>query len=152
MPPKIPKIFLDISAIIAAVMSPTGGARLLFHLSQAGTINLVVGKGVLQETEQVLERKAPHLIGLFAQLLAESNIETDKEPNARQLEQAKSLIDYTPDANVLAQAISAKPIWIVSHDKEHFIGNPALSDLPFRIGTPGDVIAWLRSRSEQTSD
>jgi len=149
MPPKIPKIFLDTSAIIAAVMSPTGGARLLFHLSQAGSIRLVVGKGVLQETEDVLERKAPHLIGLFAQLLAESNIETDQEPDTRQLEQAKSLIEYTPDANVLAQAISAQPDWFISHDREHFIGNPALSDLPFKIGTPGDVIAWLRSQSEQ---
>ena len=148
MPRKIPKLFLDTSAIIAAVMSPSGGARLLFHLSQAGAIRLVVGKGVLQETEDVLERKAPHLIGLFAQLLAESNIETDMEPDTRQLEQAKSLIEYVPDANVFAQAISANPDWLVSHDKEHFIGNPALSDFPFRIGTPGDVIAWLRSQPE----
>lgn len=152
MPPRIPKIFLDTSAIIAAVMSPTGGARLLFHLSQAGTIRLVVGKGVLQETEEVLKRKAPHLIGLFAQLLAESNIETDQEPGPSQLEQARFLIEYTPDANVLAQAISAKPDWFVSHDKEHFIGNPALDNLPFKIGTPGDVIFWLRSQSEQTDE
>jgi len=88
------------------------------------------------------------LIGLFAQLLAESNIETDQEPDPSQLEQARSLIEYTPDANVLAQAISAKPDLFVCHDREHFIGNPALSDLSFKIGTPGDVIAWLRSQSK----
>jgi len=146
MPPKIPRIFLDTSAIIAAVMSPTGGARLLFHLAQAGTIRLVVGKGILQETESVLNRKAPHLLGLFAQLLAEANAETSQEPSTEDLERAKSLIEYSPDANVLAQAFSAGPDWIISHDREHFIGNPAFEDLLFKIGTPGDVIAWLRSR------
>jgi len=148
MPLKSPKIFLDTSVIIAAVMSPTGGARLLFHLSHAESIRLVVGKGILQETEEVLLRKAPHLLGLLAQLLDEANIEVGKAPTSKQLGQAKSLIEYTPDANVLAQAISAKPDWLVSHDKEHFVGNEALNDLPFNIGTPGDVIAWLRSQTE----
>lgn len=148
MPQKIPEIFLDSSAIIAAVMSPSGGARLLFHLSQANTVHLTVGKGVLQETEEVLQRKAPHLLGLLAQLLDEANIEVSDAPTAKQMNLAKSLIEYEPDANVLAQAISAKPDWLVSHDKEHFIGNANLNDLSFKIGTPGDVIAWLRSRTE----
>ncbi|MCC6500740.1 MAG: PIN domain-containing protein, partial [Anaerolineales bacterium] len=136
------------SVIIAAVMSPSGGARLLFHLSQANTVHLTVGKGVLQETEEVLRRKAPHLLGLLAQLLDEANIEVSDAPTAKQMNLAKSLIEYEPDANVLAQAISAKPDWLVSHDKEHFIGNANLNDLSFKIGTPGDVIAWLRSRTE----
>ena len=147
MPQKAPKIFLDTSVIIAAVMSPTGGARLLFHLSQAGAVRLVVGKGILHETEDVLKRKAPHLIGLFAQLFAEANVETAQEPNSEQLERAKSLLEYAPDANVLAQAISANPDWLISHDREHFIGNSVLADLPFKIGTPGDAIAWLRAQS-----
>ena len=148
MPRKIPEIFLDSSVIIAAVMSPTGGARVLFHLSQARSIRLMVGRGVLQETEEVLQRKAPHLLGLLAQLLDEANIEIGNAPNSKQLKQAKSLIEYEPDADVLAQAISAKPDWFVSHDKEHFIGNTGLNDLPFKIGTPGDVIAWLRTQPD----
>jgi putative PIN family toxin of toxin-antitoxin system len=148
MPPKNPKIFLDTSVIIAAVMSPAGGARLLFHLSQAEIIHLVVGKGILKETEEVLQRKAPHLLGLLAQLLDEANIEVEKAPTSKKMRLAESLIEYMPDANVLAQAISAKPDWLVSHDREHFIGNAALDDLPFKIGTPGDVIAWLRSQTE----
>ena len=141
---KIPEVFLDTSVIIAAVMSPTGGARLLFHLAHAGTIRLLVGKGVLREAEEVMRRKAPELLGLLAQLLDEAGIEISNEPTSQQIEQANSLIGYAPDANVLAQAISVKPEWLVSHDKEHFVGNPELNDLPFKIGTPGDVIAWLR--------
>ena len=144
MTPKSPEIFLDTSVIIAAVMSPTGGARLLFHLAHAGTIKLLVGKSVLGEAEEVMQRKAPELLGLLAQLLDEAGIEISKSPTPAQKKKAQSLLSYSPDANVLAQAISANPDWFVSHDKEHFIGNPTLEDLPFKIGTPGDVIAWLR--------
>ena len=141
---KSPEVFLDTSVIIAAVMSPTGGARLLFHLAHAGTIHLLVGKGVLGEAEEVMRRKAPNLLGLLAQLLDEAGIEICAIPTAKQLEQAGTLIVYAPDANVLAQAISANPDWFASHDKAHFIGNTDLKNLPFKIGTPGDVIAWLR--------
>jgi putative PIN family toxin of toxin-antitoxin system len=141
---KTPEIFLDTSVIIAAVMSPTGGARLLFHLAHADTINLVVGSGVLDEVEEVMQRKAPELLGLLAQLLDEAGVEISKSPTSVQQKNARSLLSYLPDANVLAEAISANPDWLVSHDKEHFVGNPALDDLPFKIGTPGDVIAWIR--------
>ena len=144
MTPKSPELFLDTSVIIAAVMSSTGGARLLFHLAHAGTIQMLAGKGVLGEAEEVMQRKAPELLGLLAQLLDEAGIKISDDPTSKQLEQAGTLIGYAPDANVLAQAISANPDWLVSHDKEHFIGNPALNELPFRIGTPGDVVAWLR--------
>jgi len=102
----------------------------------------------LQETEEVLQRKAPHLLGLLAQLLDEANIEVSEAPITTQVNLAKSLIEYKPDANVLAQAISAKPDWFVSHDKEHFIGNTELNDLSFKIGTPGDVIAWLPAQTD----
>ena len=141
---KIPEIFLDTSVIIAAVMSPTGGARLLFHLAHTDTVKMLVGSGVLSEAEEVMRRKAPELLGLLAQLLDEAGIEISKPPTDAQKKKAQTLLSYSPDAHVLAQAISAKPDWLVSHDKEHFIGNPSLDDLPFKIGTPGDVIAWVR--------
>jgi predicted nucleic acid-binding protein len=141
---KIPEIFLDTSVIIAAVMSPTGGARMLFHLAHASTIQLLVGKGVLGEAEEVMQCKAPELLGLLAQLLDEAGIEICDEPTLKHKKQASSLIDYAPDAHVLAQAIFANPDWFVSHDKAHFIGNTALQMLPFKIGTPGDMIMWLR--------
>ena len=120
----------------------------MFHLAHAGSIRLMVGKRILQETEEVLKRKAPHLIGLFAQLCVEANVETGQEPDRAGLEHARSLIDYEPDAVVLAQALAANPDWLVSHDKEHFLGNPNLSGLSFKVGSPGDVISWLRSSTE----
>jgi predicted nucleic acid-binding protein len=148
MAPKSPKVFLDTSVIIAAVMSPSGGARLLFHLSHAGVIRLAVGPGILLEAEEVFRRKAPNLLGLLAQLLDAANVEIDGRPSAQQIGQANSLLIYPPDANVLAQAIFSHPDWFVSHDQAHFLDNPALNDLAFRVGTLGDVIAWLREQIE----
>ncbi|KAF0108256.1 MAG: hypothetical protein FD146_830 [Anaerolineaceae bacterium] len=145
---KRPKAFLDTSVIIAALMSPSGGARLLFHLSHAGAIQIVVGKGGLQETEEVLRRKASGLMGLLAQLLDEANVEIGAAPTSGQQAEAQSLLDYPPDASILAQAIASRCEWFVTHDKEHFLSNPALDELSFQIGAPGDIIAWLRQKTE----
>jgi predicted nucleic acid-binding protein len=148
MPPRSPDVFLDTSVLIAALMSPTGGARLLFHLAHAGAIRVIVGKGVLQEAEEVMRRKAPGSVGLLAQLLDELNVEISPAPTEKHLKEAQSLLKYPPDVSILAQAIASDCDWLVSHDKEHFLGNPALKDLPFQLGTPGDVIAFLREQME----
>ena len=34
----------------------------------------------------------------------------------------------------------ANPDWFVTHDKEHFLKHRSRFDLPFEIGTPGDVL------------
>lgn len=143
---KSPRVFLDTSVIIAAIMSPNGGARLLFHLAQADAIRLVVGTVVLREAEEVLRRKAPQHIVTLAQFLDTGNVEIGSAPTVKQQKEASSLLEYEPDADILAQAIASNPDWLVSHDKEHFLGNHLLSKLPFIIGTPGDIIAWLREQ------
>lgn len=143
---KSPKIFLDTSVIIAAIMSPNGGARLLFHLAHANAIHLFVGTGVLREAEEVLRRKAPQHIITLAQFLDMGKVEISPAPTEKQEEEASSLLEYEPDADILAQAIAANPNWLASHDKEHFLGNRLLYKLAFTIGTPGDIIAWLREQ------
>lgn len=148
MPPRSLELFLDTSVLIAAVMSPTGGARLLFHLSEAGAVRIMVGKGVLREAEEVLRRKAPDLMGTFAQLLDTAYIQIGEAPTVKHKKEARALLDYQPDADILAQAMAANPDWLVSHDKEHILGNPKLENLPFRVGTSGDVIDWLRKQAE----
>ncbi|NCT22293.1 PIN domain-containing protein [bacterium] len=137
---------MDTSVIIAALMSPTGGARLLFHLGEAGAIRLFVGKSVLREADEVLRRKAPELLPILAQLLNEAHVEIGEDPSEENIRKAGQLVKYLPDARVLAEALQVQADWFITHDREHFLNNPALADLPFRIGTPGDVIVWLRER------
>jgi len=140
MTPKNPRVFLDTSVVFAAVLSPTGGARKLFHLGGVGLMRLVVGPTVLRECQGVIQHKNPTTLPDLAQLLASSLVETSQAPTKKQISAAEVHVQYTPDAHVLAEAILAKPDWFVTHDKEHFLKHRSRIDLPFEIGTPGDVL------------
>lgn len=140
MTPKNPKVFLDTSVVFAAVLSPTGGARKLFLLAEAGIPRLVVGPTVLTECDEVIRRKAPHSLPALAQLLAASQTQTSSALTKSQNRAAQSYVQYRPDARVLAEAFRAKPDWSVTHGKEHFLKSRARLNLPFEIGTPGDLL------------
>jgi predicted nucleic acid-binding protein len=127
-------------------MSPSGGARALFHLGEAGVFKIVMGKTVLEEAEEVIRRKIPNRLTDLAQLLNEARVEIVENPSAKHTQTANTLTTYMPDALVLAEALQAMPDWFITHDREHFLNNPALQRLPFRIGNPGDVLQWQREQ------
>jgi predicted nucleic acid-binding protein len=135
-----PRMFLDTSVLFAAVLSPTGGARKLFLLAEAGVLTLVVGPIVLKECDEVIHRKAPGSSPRLAQLLATAQTETSAPLSKSQIKTAQSYVRYDADAPVLAEAIHSKPDWFVTHDKEHFLKSRSKIKLAFEIGTPGDLI------------
>jgi predicted nucleic acid-binding protein len=144
MTPKNIRVFLDTSVLFAAVLSPTGGARKLFHLAEAGVLRLMVGPTVLSEAEEVVSRKAPATLPVLAQLLDLGRVETSPAPTEIQVESARQYVQYAPDARVLAEAIRAEPDWFVSHDKEHFLNEKREMKFAFAIGTPGDLIQSIK--------
>jgi len=140
------RVFLDTSAMVAAILSSTGGARLLLKLGEAGTIRIVVGPRVLAELDGVIERKAPAALPQLALLLDASNLDVSPQPPAAMVRRVGRWLEYAPDAHVLAEAMAARADYFVTLDREHFLGNPRLRAAPLAIGTPGDCIAWLRNR------
>jgi predicted nucleic acid-binding protein len=138
------RVFLDTSVLIAAVLSPGGGSRKLFKLSEAGMLRLMVGPNVLRECDDVVRQKNFLSSPELAQMLASSRVETSLAPTNRQIKTARSYVAYAPDAYVLAEAILAKPDWFVTHDKEHFLKQRSKITLPFEIGTPGDLLQRLK--------
>ncbi len=144
MTPKIPKVFMDTSVVFAAVLSPAGGARKLFQLGEARLLFLFIGPNVLRECETVVRRKAAPSLPVLAQLLSIGRVETSSAPLIQQIEAARSMVEYEQDAYVLAEAICAEPDWFVTHDKEHFLKENRLASLPFKVGTPGDLIQNLK--------
>lgn len=138
------RIYLDTSVIFAAVLSPAGGARKLFLLAEAGILKPVVGPTVLRECDEVIRRKAPGSLATLAQLLAMAQTETSSRPTRAQIKTAQSYVHYAPDARVLAEAIAAAPDWFITHDKQHFLKTRRKIQLPFEIGTPGDLIQKLK--------
>ena len=143
MRPK-PRVFLDTSAMFAALLSETGGSRLLLKLGEAAVVQILVGPRVLAELDGIVVRKVPEVRPAVALLLDAASCEVGPMAGELQLELAGKALSYAPDAQILAEAMTVYPDYFVSLDREHFVGNPALSHLPFPVGTPGDCLAWLR--------
>ena len=146
-----PKVFLDTSALFAAVQSETGGARLILKLGETRALSLWVGPWVLKEAQAVLDRKSPGSRGYFALLLDQSRVEVGSGPDEDSLHEARSVIGYELGAQVVAEALALSVDYFVSFDRQHLVGNPRAGDLPFPIGTAGDFLAWYRERLTQAA-
>ena len=140
------QVFLDTSALFAAVLSATGGARQLLKLGEAGVITLWVGPTVLAEMDAVLTRKSPGSKGALALLLDRARVQIGPAPAPAMHAQAQAIVTYPPDADVVAEALAAQVDYLVSLDRQHLVDNPNNTALPFPAGTPGDCLAWLRAR------
>ena len=140
-----PRVFLDTSALFAGIWSPQGGARMILKLAEAGALQIVLGRQVLDEIDSVLRRKAPHLLPGLAILLDRCRVEVAIKPALETVEDCHRLVSHPGDALVLAEAWSAGVDYMVTLDREHFLGAPGLADqVPFSLGTPGDFLLWFR--------
>ena len=142
-----PRVFLDTSAIIAAVLSATGGSRAILRLGEVDAISLWVGSQVLKEIEEVIAEKHPNTRSQLALLLDTSNIQVGLPANEEHMQQVSSHMTYVPDAHVLAEALTTSVDFFVTLDRKHFLDNSALREaVSFEMGTPGDFLAWFRAR------
>ena len=140
------RVFLDTSALFAAVSSELGGARLVLKLGEAGAVSLWVGPWVLREAEAVLARKSPRSKGRFALLLDRARVRVGQEASARALKEALSVVEYLPDAQVVAEALTIGVDYFVSFDRKHLVGRQSMKGLPFAVGTAGDFLGWYREK------
>jgi hypothetical protein len=120
---------------------------LILKLGEAGAIQLWVGPWVLREADGVIERKSPRSKAYFAMLLDRSQVKIGREAGDEALEKALEVVDYLPDAQVVAEALTIGVDYLVSFDREHLVGNPRGKELPFLLGTAGDFLAWYRART-----
>jgi predicted nucleic acid-binding protein len=103
---------------------------------------LWVGPWVLRELDGVLNRKSPRSKPYLALLLDRAWVQVGPEA----LVLARTVVDYLPDAQILAEAMEAGASYLVSLDRTHLVGVPQVARLPFPVGTPGDFLAWYRAQ------
>jgi predicted nucleic acid-binding protein len=143
------RVFFDTSALFAGVWSPAGGARDVLRLAELGAIQLWVSSLVLEELERALQRKAPQALLWLAMLLHRIDVQLASAPASEALEATRRLVQHPGDAHILASAWSSEVDYFVTLDRQHLLENAALrEEVPFPIGTPGDLLAWLRQRWE----
>ena len=140
------KVFLDSSALVSAVYSALGASRLILKLGEIKMVALWVGSRVVGELDSVLERRSPDGKALLALLLDRSGVSISAAPDSGNLALAQDAIGYPPDARVVAEALQAQVDFFVTFDRQHILGNPRTSRLPFLVGTAGDFVSWYRAR------
>jgi predicted nucleic acid-binding protein len=143
--------FLDTSALFAAILSPTGGARAILTLAELDAIRLWVGPVVLREADEVFRRKAPDLLPLLAALLDRAQVMVAPAAGPDDQAKAAAIVDYARDAHVLAEALASRTDFFITHDEAHFLRNPLSQTLPCRVGSPGDFLAWIRTELANAS-
>ncbi len=141
-------IFLDSSVIIAAVFSPSGGARALLKLGEFEFVLLWTSNDALAEIEHNVAKYDQGYVAQVAKLLAVTRLSITPPPSATNARRINLHINYAPDAVILAAASEIPADYFVTLDREHVLKNLTLSKaVPFLLGTPGDCLAWYRSQN-----
>ena len=119
---------------------------MLLRLAEFQVVEILIPSSVLSEADKALRRKAPDALGHLAILLDEANCQVVDDAPWVEVESWNEIVDYAPDAGVIATAIAAKAEYLVTLDRRHILGNKRLvQTLPLAAGTPGDCLAWLRT-------
>jgi predicted nucleic acid-binding protein len=143
-----PRVFLDTSALLAGLASPTGASSMVLALAEAELLTLVVSEQVLVEAERNLEEKLPRAIPEYQRFLSACPLEKMPDPSMSDLTKAMEII-HPKDASILMAAKNAQVDYLVTLNRKHFLDDPEVARRSgLRVGAPGDFLAWLREQLE----
>ena len=140
-------LFLDSSALVAGIVSPTGAARALLLLAETSQITITVSEQVIAESERAIARKIPQALPELRQAIRTSKVKIVQNPSPSEVRASLNLIQHPADVPILLAAKNAHVDFLVTLNRKHFIDDPEVARLAgLRIGTPGDGLEWLRKR------
>jgi predicted nucleic acid-binding protein len=141
-------VFLDTSALIAGIISPTGAAHELLRLCEAKVIDLVVSRQVLVEADRNISEKLPGLLADFRDLLPRLSPRIVEDPPSEETLHAAEVINRK-DASILAAARRAGIDYLVTWNTRHFQRKSVRAFVQFRIVTPGEFLEDFRRAISQ---
>ncbi len=138
-------IFLDSSALIAGAISDTGAAHVLLQLGESEDILLTISEMVIVESERSIAIKSPRTLNDFRSLIKKAKIRIVGDPSRKEVEANLYLIEDPNDVPILLAAMKAKVDYLATHNRRHFLDDSKVAERSgLKIGTPGDVLAWIR--------
>lgn len=139
------KVFLDSSAVIAGVISSAGAARVLLVMSENGQIETFISEQVIVESERSIARKVPQALPELRQTLKDASLKVVHNPTQEEIKENLYLIADPDDVPILLAAMKAHVDYLATHNRKHFLDDPKVAErVGFKIGTPGDVLTWIR--------
>lgn len=137
------KVFLDTSALIAGIVSPSGAAREVLRLCEAGIVAPVVSRQVLTEADRNLSEKLPALVADFRVLMRHMAPVLVKDPSRAAVEKAARVINRK-DAPILAAARDADVDYLITWNTRHFQDKRISGFGQFKVSTPGEFLRDFR--------
>ena len=137
------RVFLDTSALIAGVVSPTGAAREVLRLAEARVIELVVSRQVLVEAERNLASKLPLVLDDYHLLLRRLEPVVVEDPPRAAAQEAARVI-HRNDAPILAAARIAAVDYLVTWNTRDFMTERVRDWASFPALTPGEFLRAFR--------
>ena len=122
----MPRVFLDTSALLASLASPTGASSVILALAEAELATQVVSEQMLVEAERNLQEKLPRSIPEYQRFLATCPLAKAVPPSPADVATAGELI-HPKDAPILAAAMLAELDYLVTLNREHFFDDPEVS-------------------------
>jgi len=138
-------IFLDSSALIASAISETGAAHVLLQLGESEDILLTISEMVVVESERSIAKKSPRNLNDLRSLIKTAKLRIVDDPSRKEVEANLYLIEDPNDVPILLAAMKAHVDYLATHNRKHFLDDPKVTERSgIKIGTPGDVLAWIR--------
>jgi len=138
-------IFLDSSALIAGAISETGAAHVLLQLGESEDILLTISEMVVVESERSIAKKSPRNLNDLRSLIKAAKLRIVDDPSRKEVEANLYLIEDPNDVPILLAAMKAHVDYLATHNRKHFLDDPKVTERSgIKIGTPGDVLAWIR--------
>lgn len=137
------RVFLDTSALIAGIVSPTGAAREVLRLAEARVIELVVSRQVVIEAERNVASKLPLLLDDHHLLLRHLAPVVVEDPPHGAAQEAARVI-HRNDAPILAAARIAAVDYLVTWNTRDFLTERVRDWASFPVLTPGEFLRAFR--------
>ena len=126
-------------------MSPTGAAREVLRLAEAGLFVPVISDQVVREMDTVLSKKFPRLAASWQDALRALQPQVVSDPRPARIHLYRKIIE-AGDAVLLAGAVVAKVDWLVTWNTRDFLVPKVRRRISFTMGTPGDFLKHFQSR------
>lgn len=139
-----PRLFLDVSVLIAAAGSAEGGSALLLEICSTRKTQLLVTQLVLREAERNIQEELdePALLR-FYQVIADLDPHVIPAPSSEDLQAAAGIV-AAKDAPVLAGARAGKATHLITLDRKHFLGDKHREGiLPITACRPAEFLERL---------
>jgi hypothetical protein len=100
---------------------------------------------VIVESERSIAKKSPRNLNDLRSLIKTANLRIVGDPSSEEVEANIYLIADPDDVPILLAAMKANVDYLATHNRKHFLDDPKVAERSgLKIGTPGDVLAWIR--------